>query len=131
VGVFNKRLRSAITYAQKRGLIIVAAAGNFVPYVVWPAAYEEVIAVTGCDVQREIWKGSARGRQVDVTAPCDGVWCAKAKKKNGEIEYNVEPGTWHFFMYSPSRGDSGFMAVISWTRSTDPTVWSRKNSFYF
>jgi len=92
-GVFNKRLRSAITYAQKRGLIIVAAAGNFVPYVVWPAAYEEVIAVTGCDVQREIWKGSARGRQVDVTAPCDGVWCAKAKKKNGEIEYNVEPGT--------------------------------------
>ncbi|MBD0263065.1 MAG: S8 family serine peptidase [Tolypothrix sp. Co-bin9] len=92
-GVFNNRLRSAITYAQKRGLIIVAAAGNFVPYVVWPAAYEEVIAVTGCDVQREIWKGSAQGRQVDVTAPCDKVWCAKAKKKNGEIEYNVEQGT--------------------------------------
>lgn len=92
-GLFNKRLRSAITYAQKRGLIIVAAAGNFVPYVVWPAAYEEVIAVTGCDVQREIWKGSARGQQVDVTAPCDKVWCAKTKKKNGEIEYDVEPGT--------------------------------------
>ncbi|WP_242055285.1 MULTISPECIES: S8 family peptidase [Nostocales] len=92
-GLFNKRLRSAITYAQKRGLIIVAAAGNFVPYVVWPAAYEEVIAVTGCDAQGNIWKGSARGRQVDVTAPCDGVWCAKTKKKNGKIEYDVEPGT--------------------------------------
>ena len=92
-GLFNKRLRSAINYAQKRGLIIVAAAGNFVPYVVWPAAYEEVIAVTGCDVHREIWKGSARGQQVDVTAPCDGVWCAKTKKKNGIVEYDVEPGT--------------------------------------
>ncbi|MGI8500452.1 MAG: S8 family peptidase [Hassallia sp.] len=92
-GLFNKRLRSAITYAQKRGLIIVAAAGNFVPYVVWPAAYEEVIAVTGCDAQKEIWKGSAQGRQVDVTAPCDKVWCAKTKKKNGLVEYDVEPGT--------------------------------------
>jgi serine protease len=94
-GLGNKRLRNAIDYAQKRGIIIVAAAGNFVPYVVWPAAYEEVIAVTGCDVQREIWKGSARGSRVDVTAPCDSVWCAKTEKDkdNDQIKYDVEPGT--------------------------------------
>ncbi|MFH7026386.1 MAG: S8 family peptidase [Heteroscytonema crispum UTEX LB 1556] len=92
-GLGNKRLRNAINYAQKRGIIVVAAAGNFVPYVVWPAAYKEVIAVTGCDARGEIWKGSARGSRVDVTAPCDSVWCAKTEKNNGEIKYDVEPGT--------------------------------------
>jgi hypothetical protein len=91
--LFNPRLRSAITYAQKRGVIIVAASGTLVPYVVWPAAYEEVIAVTGSNVRREIWWGASRGSQVDVTAPGESVWYAKVEKNNGQINYNVLQGS--------------------------------------
>lgn len=92
-GLFNPRLRSAITYAQKRGVIIVAASGTYIPYVVWPAAYEEVIAVTGSNVRREIWWGASRGPQVDVTAPAESVWYAKVEKNNGQINYNVLQGS--------------------------------------
>ncbi|MBW4634457.1 MAG: S8/S53 family peptidase [Iphinoe sp. HA4291-MV1] len=92
-GFANQRLRSAIIYAQKRGVIVVAASGTLIPYVVWPAAYDEVIAVTGCNVRREIWWGSSRGSQVDVTAPGESVWYAKVKKDNGEINYNILQGS--------------------------------------
>ncbi|ARV62616.1 hypothetical protein BZZ01_31830 [Nostocales cyanobacterium HT-58-2] len=92
-GFANQRLRSAITYAQKRGVIVVAAAGTLIPFVVWPAAYDEVIAVTGSNVRREIWWGSSRGSQVDVTAPGESVWYAKADKKNGELKYDVRQGS--------------------------------------
>ncbi|MFH7026444.1 MAG: S8 family peptidase [Heteroscytonema crispum UTEX LB 1556] len=90
---YNQRLRSAIIYAQKRGVIVVAASGTYIPYVVWPAAYDEVIAVTGSNVRREIWQGSSRGRQVDVTAPGQAIWYAKVDKKNNQITYNVEQGS--------------------------------------
>jgi serine protease len=87
------RLRSAITYAQKRGVIIAAAAGNCVKFVVWPAAYEEVIAVAACNAKREIWVGSCRGEVVDVTAPGESVWHAQVKKKDsGAIEPGVAQG---------------------------------------
>ncbi len=89
----NQRLRTAIIYAQKRGVIIIAASGTLIPYVVFPAAYDEVIAVTGSNVQREIWWGASRGKQVDVTAPGQLVWYAKTDKKNGEIEYRIEQGS--------------------------------------
>lgn len=89
----NQRLRSAIIYAQKRGVIIVAASGTFIPYVVFPAAYDEVIAVTGSNVRREIWVGASRGKQVDVTAPGHLVWYAKSDKKGGEIEYRIDQGS--------------------------------------
>lgn len=88
----SQRLRSAIVYAQKRGVIIVAASGTAVPFVVWPAAYEEVIAVTGCNVRREVWSGASRGRQVDVTAPGAGVWYAKTNKTDAGLEYDINQG---------------------------------------
>jgi serine protease len=92
-GFFNQRLRTAIIYAQKRGVIIVAASGTYVPYVVWPAAYDEVIAVTGSNVLREIWSGAPQGRQVDVTAPAEKVWYAKVDKIDNEFRYNILQGS--------------------------------------
>ncbi|AFZ02099.1 S8 family peptidase [Calothrix sp. PCC 6303] len=89
-GLPNRRLRSAILYAQKRGVIIVAASGTMIPYVVYPAAYDEVIAVTGSNIRREIWGGASRGKKVDVTAPGQALWHAKTRKENGELTYNIE-----------------------------------------
>jgi serine protease len=76
-GVFNWRLHEAIRYAQRRGVIILAAAGNCVRFVTWPAAYSEVIAVAASNALNKPWRGSSRGSAVDVTAPGESVWCAQ------------------------------------------------------
>jgi thermitase len=90
---YNKRLRTAILYAQKRGVIIIAASGTWVPFVVFPAAYDEVIAVGGSTVNRKIWIGSPRGRKVDVLAPGKGVWYARTVKEEGELKYKIKQGS--------------------------------------
>lgn len=75
-GVFNYRLHKAVVYAQRHGVIVLAAAGNCVRFVVWPAAYDEVIAVAASNAQNKPWRGSSRGAAVDVTAPGQAVWRA-------------------------------------------------------
>ncbi len=90
---YSKRLRTAILYAQKRGVIIIAASGTWVPFVVFPAAYDEVIAVGGSTVNRKIWIGSPRGRKIDVLAPGEGVWYARTVKENGELKYKIQQGS--------------------------------------
>ncbi|MEA5597985.1 S8/S53 family peptidase [Rivularia sp. UHCC 0363] len=91
-GFYNKRLRSAIVYAQKRGVIIIAASGTWVPYVIFPAAYDEVIAVCGSTIEGKIWWGASRGKKVDVSAPGKGVWYARSVKENGNLKYRIDQG---------------------------------------
>jgi serine protease len=74
-------LHDAVRRAVDEGVIVIAAAGNgypFVPFVVWPAAYDEVIAVAASNVERRPWSGSCRGSAVDITAPGESVWRADA-----------------------------------------------------
>lgn len=89
-GLGSWRLREAVLYAQRRGVIILSAAGNCVRFVVWPAAYDEVIAVAASNAQRKTWEGSCRGAAVDVTAPGESVWTARAGT-NGT--FGVERGS--------------------------------------
>jgi len=70
-------LRAAIRRAVRNGLIVAAAAGNCVRFVVAPAAYPECLAVAGTNVRQEPWPGSSRGGAVDVSAPGEHVWTAK------------------------------------------------------
>lgn len=77
-GLGSQRLHDAVVYATNKGAIVLAAAGNCVGFVVFPAAYDEVAAVAACDADRGIWKGTSRGPPVDVTAPGDRVWHAVA-----------------------------------------------------
>jgi subtilisin family serine protease len=71
-------MRSALEYASTRGLILVAAAGNFGSDVDigYPAGYDPVIAVAATNWfdQRSIWTpcaGSAYGHHIDLAAPGD------------------------------------------------------------
>ena len=79
-GFANSRLLKAVQYAQRHGVIVCAAAGNYVPFVVWPAAYSEVIAVAASNARRQTWRFSSSGSAVDVTAPGESVWCAGVSK---------------------------------------------------
>lgn len=66
----NFMLESAIQYAADNGLILVAAAGNTpTGKPVYPAAYENVIAVGAVAPDGKPWKNSNYGEFVDIQAP--------------------------------------------------------------
>lgn len=92
-GVFDDRVRDAVERAWRRGIIVLAAAGNCVRIVVWPAAYEKVVAVAASDARRGIWFGSSRGLAVDITAPGDRVWHALANADDNLNNVNQGSGT--------------------------------------
>ena len=69
-------LREAIDLAVADGLIVLAAAGNQVRFVVAPASYPNCIAVAATNANNEPWAGSSRGTKVAVSAPGESVWVA-------------------------------------------------------
>ncbi|HYK05311.1 MAG TPA: S8 family serine peptidase [Thermoanaerobaculia bacterium] len=92
-------LHEAIQTAIANGLILVAAAGNHVPFVVYPARYNEVICVAATTHAKAKWSGSARGSDVDVAAPGEHVWRATM---NGNVEE-----------VAPSSGTSYATAIVA------------------
>lgn len=101
-------LQQAVVYAVERGVIVCAAAGNIfgandtLHAVVWPAAYNEVLAVAASNAINLTWKGSSRGPQVDITAPGESVWHAIAKK--GQPLRDVERGHGTSFAVATTAG---------------------------
>lgn len=79
----------AVTAAYNGGLVLVAAAGNDgVSTPLYPAAYDEVIAVAASDINNQIPTWSNYGPHVDLTAP--GVSIYSAYKGGG---YKTLSGT--------------------------------------
>jgi subtilisin family serine protease len=74
-------LRQAVKYADDRGVIMVAAAGNdgynHIPY---PAAYSQVLAVTAVDANGQHAFFPNQSEEIDFAAPGVGVITAKEDK---------------------------------------------------
>ena len=77
----SKILEEAVEHAQKKGVVIVAAAGNSGRSVGYPAAYPGVVAVSATDSNDKIAWFSSRGPEIAIGAPgvavtqqtvCDG-----------------------------------------------------------
>ncbi|KKT42284.1 MAG: hypothetical protein UW30_C0001G0009 [Candidatus Giovannonibacteria bacterium GW2011_GWA2_44_13b] len=63
-------LHNAVINAVNNGVVVVAAAGNSATSpVIYPAAYPEVIAVSATDSNDNLASWSARGPEIDVSAP--------------------------------------------------------------
>lgn len=77
-GLWSRALRKAVRKAIAAGVIIVAAAGNYVGVTVWPAAYAGVIALGASTHQDRRWWASSFGSHVALAAPGAGVDCAAA-----------------------------------------------------
>jgi hypothetical protein len=77
-GVPAAVLQRAVRRAVAADVIVLAAAGNCVRLVVWPARYDECIAVGGTNAADRMWKGSCRGPAVDIAAPGQNVLKANA-----------------------------------------------------
>jgi serine protease len=98
-------LRDAIRRATDAGAIVLAAAGNQVGVVVFPAAFEDTIAVAASTVTDEEWAGSSRGDAVDITAPGASVWRAKVERgSNGAFEFSVDRGSGTSFAAATTAG---------------------------
>jgi thermitase len=65
----SQTLRAAVDYARSRGALVVAATGNTGGAILYPAAYDPVLAVAATDQSDQIAYFSNRGPQVDVAAP--------------------------------------------------------------
>lgn len=88
----SRSLERALQHTVEKGVIPMAAAGNNVGFVVYPARYDEVLALAASNARDEIWSGSSKGSDVDVTAPGESVWRALADK-NGRNSVARSSGT--------------------------------------
>jgi subtilisin family serine protease len=68
--VASSTLAAAVNYAQSKGVVLVASAGNYGSTTpVYPAAYDGVIGVAGTDGTDSLYSWSSYGSWVDVSAP--------------------------------------------------------------
>ncbi|WP_261336430.1 S8 family serine peptidase [Rhizobium leguminosarum] len=85
-GPANAVLEKSVKAATESGMILVAAAGNDGPNAkpVYPAAYDDVIAVTAVDKGRNPYRRAVRGDYIDIAAPGVGVWTAASISGAGQ-----------------------------------------------
>jgi subtilisin family serine protease len=75
----SDEVRQAITYAQSKGVLVVAAAGNVAPdapdltLATYPADFPGVVSVTSTDANDHLSAFSRRGSWVDLAAPGERV----------------------------------------------------------
>lgn len=66
----SPELRAAVHYAQRRDVLVVAAAGNAADLrPTYPAAYESVVAVAAAGAGGRLYEWSSRGDWIDLAAP--------------------------------------------------------------
>ena len=70
-GPSDPRLRDALQKANRKGIVLIAAAGNAGPKSppLYPGADPNVIAVTATDSNDELFAGANRGKYIAVAAP--------------------------------------------------------------
>ncbi|HEY2926171.1 S8 family serine peptidase [Piscinibacter sp.] len=71
VGPANRALEQVVRRTSARGLLLVAAVGNDGPAAppLYPAAYPEVVGVTGVDARSQVLPEAGRGPHVAFAAP--------------------------------------------------------------
>lgn len=81
-GPYNRILERSVQRATALGMIIVASAGNPGPAAParYPAAFNDVIAVTAVDVELSAHPRAARGPHIDLAAPGTDVFIPLAPR---------------------------------------------------
>ena len=84
-GPSDPRMHEMIVASRRKGLVLVAAAGNDGPQAApdYPAAYPEVIAVTATDMDDKLLPVANRGRYVSVAAPGVEIFVASPNGQYG------------------------------------------------
>jgi subtilisin family serine protease len=77
-GTNNRAVNKAFKAARKKGLVMVAAVGNWgrADKPAYPAAYSQVLAVTAVGPYRGIYKKANKGNYIEFAAPGVRLWTA-------------------------------------------------------
>lgn len=78
-------LWKAVKKAEERGYLVVAAAGNYVRIVAWPARFKSVVAVAAVNAGCKPWAHTSLGSSVDFSAPGESVWRATLGEDGGYV----------------------------------------------
>ncbi|WP_438969701.1 S8 family serine peptidase [Methylophaga sp.] len=79
----NIVLQMALRYARHHGMLVFAAAGNegYRQQPAYPAAFEEVFAITAVDAAYRLYNLANQGNYIDFAAPGVDLWTASSGKK--------------------------------------------------
>ncbi|WP_068419409.1 S8 family serine peptidase [Labrenzia sp. OB1] len=91
-GVPSFFLRAAVRRAVRKNIIVMAASGNCVREVVYPARYDDCMAVAGTNIDDQPWRGSCRGASVAISAPAENVYRARAERVDEEARFSTGQG---------------------------------------
>jgi flagellar hook assembly protein FlgD len=84
---YDPGLHYAVNYAYNHGVVVVAAAGNDdTDSDVYPAAYEEVIAVSAVDKDDNITFFSNYGNYIDLSAPGEAIYSTLPHNRFGFMD---------------------------------------------
>ena len=100
----SKLMREAIEYAHKKGVVIVAAAGNESnKSASYPALYPNVIAVSAVGPDRQKTSYSNYGTGVDIAAPGGAT---RSNEQDGILQETINPLTTDAFQFKYFQGTS-------------------------
>ena len=100
----SKLMREAIDYAHKKGVVIVAAAGNANSNSAsYPALYPKVIAVSAVGPDRQKTSYSNYGTGVDIAAPGGAT---RNNEQDGILQETINPRTPGQFQFKYFQGTS-------------------------
>jgi subtilisin family serine protease len=112
---YSPFMRDVVEYAEKRGTLLVAAAGNDGQAVKYPAAYPTVLAVGGVDRNNQVVSHSNYGQEMDVVAPF------KVYTTSLGGGYNVNEGT------SMAAPQVAAAAAMIWSKYPDMKPYQIRN----
>lgn len=84
-GIYSRSIAAAVGVAVDAELIVMAAAGNCIGFVVYPASDDRVIGVAGVDAYDRPWKGTSAGPSVTIAAPAENVYVARRTPVDGGV----------------------------------------------
>ena len=85
-------LADALAAAVADGIVVLAAGGNYAPFVPAPARLRDCLAVAATGEDGRPWEFSSPGPEIDWAAPGSGLLVARAKLESGRPVYRVAPG---------------------------------------
>ena len=101
---FSPALGDAVAAAVDDGIVVLAAGGNYAPFVPAPARLPACLAVAATNEHDRPWRWTSPGKEIDWSAPGEDVSVAGAKREYGEVAYSVRLGSGSSFAVAHSAG---------------------------